>query len=263
MNFLLKYWQLFKIAWQVNYQSWGSIFGRFGFYALILFVFSQLWKVALASRMVQSFSADQMIWYLAITEWIILSLPLIHLEIENEIRSGDIAYQLGLPLQYIAGKFSQGMGTVLFRLLGLGIGGFILASLLTESGVFSISRIIFIVIPLGIAASSLALLFQIMIGLSAFWLHDTSPAAWIWQKLIFFLGGLILPLDLYPQWLQSIAQLLPFSAILYGPGLASIQFDPWLIGITWFKLILWFILSIILVRAIFARALRILEVNGG
>ncbi|MCB1557171.1 MAG: hypothetical protein KDJ15_07660, partial [Alphaproteobacteria bacterium] len=47
---------------------------------------------------------------------------------------------------------------------------------------------------------------------------------WISQKLAFLLGGLILPLQLYPEWLQSIAWLTPYPAMLNIPG--KIAFDP-------------------------------------
>lgn len=41
---------------------------------------------------------------------------------------------------------------------------------------------------------------------------------WIYQKFIFILGGFLIPLDLYPDWLQVIAKALPFSAMIYGPS---------------------------------------------
>ena len=41
---------------------------------------------------------------------------------------------------------------------------------------------------------------------------------WIYQKFIFILGGFLIPLDFYPDWLQVIAKALPFSAMIYGPS---------------------------------------------
>ncbi|MFW7381247.1 MAG: ABC transporter permease [Oligoflexus sp.] len=262
MNFA-KYYQIFLLSWRLNLQSWGALLGRLGFYALLLFVFAQLWQVALEAKIVQSFNSDQMIWYLAVTEWIILSLPLIHLDIEQDVRSGDIAFQLGQPIGYVPAKFSFAFASLLFRLIFMGIGGYILASVLTKSWSPSSLQIFSSVIPLGICASILALLFQIMIGLSAFWLQDTAPAAWVWQKLIFIMGGLILPLDLYPDWLQQIAQFLPFSAILYAPGIATISDNVTLSLLTFFRLFLWTCFAIILLRWMFQRAVQILDVNGG
>ena len=53
----------------------------------------------------------------------------------------------------------------------------------------------------------LAVLSTAAIGLSAFWIVDTSPVYWIWQKLAFVLGGLLLPLELYPDWLRALARI--------------------------------------------------------
>jgi ABC-2 type transport system permease protein len=48
--------------------------------------------------------------------------------------------------------------------------------------------------------------------------EDVSPFVWIYQKFIFILGGFLIPLDFYPEWLQVIAKALPFSAMIYGPS---------------------------------------------
>jgi ABC-2 type transport system permease protein len=32
------------------------------------------------------------------------------------------------------------------------------------------------------------------------------------------LGGLMLPIGIYPDWLRVVAERSPFSALLYGPG---------------------------------------------
>ena len=39
---------------------------------------------------------------------------------------------------------------------------------------------------------------------------------WVWQKLMFVLGGLMLPLEFYPAFIQRIAAFTPFPALLAG-----------------------------------------------
>jgi ABC-type uncharacterized transport system permease subunit len=41
---------------------------------------------------------------------------------------------------------------------------------------------------------------------------------------VFVLGGIVLPLDLYPEALARLAWLTPFPAMLYAPG--SVALDP-------------------------------------
>jgi len=64
-----------------------------------------------------------------------------------------------------------------------------------------------------------------LIGLSAFWMEEVAPIVWIYQKLMFTVGGLFLPLEFFPQWLRSIAEWLPFRFITNAPARAFVAFD--------------------------------------
>jgi ABC-2 type transport system permease protein len=48
--------------------------------------------------------------------------------------------------------------------------------------------------------------------------EEVSPFMWIYQKFVFILGGFLIPLDFYPNWLQTIAKSLPFAYMIYGPS---------------------------------------------
>ena len=48
-----------------------------------------------------------------------------------------------------------------------------------------------------------------LLPLLAFWLQDVAPVYWVWQKLMFVLGGLMLPLELYPAFIQRAAAFTP------------------------------------------------------
>ena len=41
---------------------------------------------------------------------------------------------------------------------------------------------------------------------------------WVWQKLMFVLGGLMLPLELYPAFVQRAALFTPFPSLLAAPA---------------------------------------------
>ena len=59
---------------------------------------------------------------------------------------------------------------------------------------------------------------QALIGLAAFVSEDVSAYDWIYQKLLFILGGMLIPVDFFPAWLQKVAQALPFQYAMYGPA---------------------------------------------
>jgi ABC-2 type transport system permease protein len=74
------------------------------------------------------------------------------------------------------------------------------------------------VVPLGLGASALITALHLGIGLLAFWLQDVAPVYWVWQKLMFVLGGLMLPLELYPALVQRAALFTPFPSLLASPA---------------------------------------------
>ena len=68
------------------------------FFAVILGVFSSLWRAVAEAGMPIAADPKALVWYLAATEWIMLSAPPIHLEIQEAIRRGDVVYRLGRPV---------------------------------------------------------------------------------------------------------------------------------------------------------------------
>ena len=72
-----------------------------------------------AQRMIKA-TMRELLWYLAITEWVILSLPPIHLRIESDVRTGDIAYRLPRPISYLGSRLAEEAGDVALRMTTLG-----------------------------------------------------------------------------------------------------------------------------------------------
>ncbi len=216
----------------------SAVLGRAAFYAVILLIFSRLWAVVIESGALVGRSEAELLWYLAITEWVILSIPAVWLDIERDVRSGDIACQLPRPLSYVGAKIAEGAGDALLRLATLGVAGFLLAWAMTGS-LPDDPRGLLLVVPLVIAAVGVGLIFNAAIGLAAFWLQDCAPVYWIWQKLAFILGGLLLPLEIYPDWLRELAFWTPFSALMHGPGRMAFGWDPAFAAEVALRLLLW------------------------
>src|SRR5439155_15074726 len=67
------------------------------------------------------------------------------------------------------------------------------------------------------AAMAFDFLISCAIGLLSFWVEDTWAFDFIYRRLVMLLGGMMIPLDIFPEPLSSIARALPFSYIVYGP----------------------------------------------
>jgi len=102
-----------------------------------------------------------------------------------------------------------------------------------------------------------------MIGLSAFLVEDVSAFMWIYQKLAFIFGGMLIPLDFYPGWLQAISKALPFASITYGPARLFVTPTPELFINVMTLQILWIVALSLALTFAFRRGVAYLTVNGG
>jgi len=258
---IAKYAAFSRVAMaQVRHER-GDLAGRVAFFAVILGVFSSLWRAAAEAGLPMGADPKQLLWYLAITEWITLSTPQIHLDIQETIRGGDVIYRLGRPASFVLGELATGLGLLAVRLPVLGLTAVVCAFWFT--GWVPPVATVAIVVPFGIAGAVLLTALHVWIGLLAFWMQDVSPVYWVCQKLLFVLGGMMLPLHLYPEVVQRLAALTPFPALLAAP--ASFVFGAGLLAPAALaaRLALWCVMVALGMRWTFTRAVRVLTINGG
>lgn len=245
-------------SFRYNASNQKEIVVRSLFFMTILYIFSKLWA---STQFSDPFLHSKMLWYLEITEIIILSIPLIQVEIENDIRSGDIIYHLLKPVTYLWLKIADAVGAFLFRFLILTVVGvpfcFYLSDYLPPLSTLCITT------SIASLAGLVLVLFHISIGLTAIRLEDSSPIYWIWQRSSFLFGGMLLPLSYYPWYLQYISYSLPFAALLYNPARLMLHFclEDCLIALV--GIVLWGCIAYIVAAWLYRLLLRSLKVNGG
>jgi viologen exporter family transport system permease protein len=239
---------------------------RSAFMVVAMVVFIQLWTTTYAATgqaTVQGFSVRELIWYLVITEIIALSTPRVAQTIDSDVRSGDVAYALARPYNYPLYQLAAFWGETLPRLpLNALLGGAVAfvavgAPRVTPQGVV-------VCLILGVGAITLKAMFEILIGLTAFWVEDTQPAEWIYNKLLFTIGGLFLPLELFPAWLAAVARALPFASIMYAPARAFVGGDdPGVLVSLGTTQLVWLFAMGVIVLGVFAQATRRVVAHGG
>ena len=97
-----RYLAFARIAATQARRARGELYGRMAFFAVILGVFSSLWRAVAEAGMPIAADPGSLVWYLAVTEWILFSAPPVHLEIQETIRRGDVVYRLGHPASFVA-----------------------------------------------------------------------------------------------------------------------------------------------------------------
>ena len=258
---LVKYGAFVRIAAALARQERGDLYGRIAFFAIILGVFSSLWRAAAEAGLPAATDPKALLWYLAASEWIVLSVPMVHIDIQEGIRRGDVMYQLGRPVSYLGSAFAEGLGLLAVRAPVLGATAFVCAFTLTAR--MPPPRALLLVVPFGLAAAALIMAMYLVIGLLAFWLDDVSPLYWIWQKLMFVLGGLMLPLELYPALMRRASGFTPFPAVVGGPASLLLQTESVRPGALARDIVLWSAVTVLTLRWIFRRATSALAMNGG
>lgn len=257
-----KYLAIFNLSFLHTIKNTKTLVALSIFLITCLIIFSHLWKIAAAKVGTVSFSAEQLLWYIAFNEWVLVSIPEVQDEIEQDLRDGRLAYVLPRPISYLGSTFAEAAGTLCANLCVLGGVTFLFTWWQTGSFPFPLIGLP-ITLFFGLAAGLLAVIFRMLIGVSAFWLQEVSPFFWVWEKLLFMLGGLMLPLTVYPQWLQTVAYITPFPAILGERSALALNFN-WINIISLASsLIVWGILCLVSLRLLYRKGLRILNIEGG
>ncbi|MEU3960553.1 ABC-2 family transporter protein [Streptomyces buecherae] len=141
-----------------------------------------------------------------------------HEELQERIRSGDVAVDLYRPVDLQLWWLAGDLGRAAFHLLGRGIVPLLVGSLVFELALPAspVTWLYFLTaVALGVLVS---FAIRYLVALSAFWLLDGSGLNMISLVLSLFFSGMILPLNVFPGALGDLAAVLPWSAILQVPA---------------------------------------------
>jgi ABC-2 type transport system permease protein len=215
-----KYWWIALTSAKSNLAYLTEIGSRIFFLSMVLYIFLRLWQVTYGetgSHTLGGFTLPQMLWYLAITESIILSGPRVAQSVDQDVRTGAISIHFIRPLSYPLYCLFNTLGERVVRfVVNLSVGMIIVIVFVGLVPINAMSVLFFLaVLPLAFVIDFLGLF---LIGLAAFWLEDTNGLVLIYSRLTMILGGMLIPLELFPDSWQSTLKFLPFSAIVYAPA---------------------------------------------
>ena len=245
---------------QMAYLS--SFITRNLFLIIILYVFQALWKQVYAGRTdLGGFTLAQMVWYLSVTEAVMLSRSSLWMTVQDEVKDGTVAYGLTRPLPYTRLTIMRFLGEGSVRILPLIVIGIVMAQISVGT-----LNLFWRGLPAGLLLMAGALIiaaqFEMLIGLAAFGMEDVTPLYWIFQKIIFIFGGMFFPVTLYPEVLADVLRILPFSFISYWPASVTVTggsgFLPALAG-----QLFWILVLSLIIRLAYRRSIRIVEAQGG
>lgn len=262
VNVLNKYTSMIRMGFldSLSYR-FDFLLGSIGTLVYV-FVYSFLWKAIYAVYQVPNLTYAQVMWYFLFVQALRSASGKSVKDITKLIQTGDIVYSLNKPYSLFGYQFSTSLGQSLFRLFLILFFGSMLLVFLVGPIHFSLVDLPFILI-ISLCAMLISFFMQYLIACTAFWLEDSRPIYWIYEKVLFIFGGLLFPLALLPGWLQNIAQNLPTAYFLYFPSILAVDFSFSFFLTILCNQIMWILVLSLLTYVVVSLGYKKMSVNGG
>ncbi|MDR1026461.1 MAG: ABC-2 family transporter protein [Lactobacillus sp.] len=210
---MMKYLSIFLVSAKHSVANKVGLCGNFFLLAIILYAYNQLWNVISADSN-QSGLNQIFIWYLLMGEIIILSSTKVERVIEDDIKSGTMAYYLNKPVSFYFMRYSESLGPLTITFLFLAFWGSLFVWLITSKIPFIWYHFPIILLNIYISCVIYTLLYT-AVGFLALWLKEIRSLAMAVERFAFIFGGAIFPLTIYPEWFVNIAKFTPFYSLYY------------------------------------------------
>jgi ABC-2 type transport system permease protein len=139
-------------------------------------------------------------------------------DLAERIRTGDVAIDLYRPVGLIGWYLASDLGRAAYHLLSRGLAPLAVGLLLFDLTlpVSPLNALAFAVsLPLAV---TLSFTVRFLVACSGFWLLDSSGLRIMSLAFALFFSGMTLPLVLFPGWLGTVAEAMPFAGFLQVPA---------------------------------------------
>ena len=255
-----------SIADAIQYRVESAIYCLYELLPPIMMAF--LWLAVYQDQpTVAGFTLGEMLVY-TVGVMVLRAVVTVHVEwaLDYEIRQGLLSTHLIRPFNVWAFLFVDSVAWRAVRMTLVApvfLGCLLWLGPAMESVSVSPERLLLLLLS-AILAYVVCFFLKLCVGFIGFWTNDIVGITTVYEVIAGVLGGVLIPLALLPDWLQSVARLLPIQAI-YSVPLSillgrSEGADPWLgigLQLVWIA-VLW-VLALVLWRA----GLRQYESVGG
>ena len=228
-------------------------------YLVITTVLGGVWRVAAGDGQVVGYDADALTWYILASEAATVPLGMRLIErMADSIVDGDVAVEMLRPAPVLGVRLATEVGRSLPALGACAAAGLVAGAVVT--GGLPRPAAAALAAPALVMAVTANLAAQHACSALAFWTREARTTWFLYQKFVFILGGMLLPIEVLPDGLQPVAAALPFAAMAYVPArLASGHVEPaLLVGQA-----AWLLALVAAAAGVFAAGQRRLQVVGG
>lgn len=223
-----KYAVIYRSVLMENLQYAANIALGFVSYFIFIFVFISLWGYLYAQpgTRIAGYTREQMIWYVMITEmiWFGARTGAVSRQVSMDIRGGNIAYLINKPYHYtlyILAKYTGEWSIRLPMYLALAVAiGVTMVGRLPNFGLYALLASAASIL-LGVTINGV---FKLCISLLSFWIEDSNPFQWLYDKLILIVGT-VFPIEIFPKAIRPLLKLTPIYTVCYGPAKLVVDFQ--------------------------------------
>jgi ABC-2 type transport system permease protein len=185
-------------------------------------------------------------------------------DVRDMIRSGEIVYELARPLDlhtlWLSRALAMRIAPTLMRAVPMLLLALVLLGLQPPASLVHLGAATLALT----AAAFLTATFATVVTATLMWTISGEGIARIVPSLVMLGAGLVVPLPLFPTWVQPLFDLLPFRGMADDPfrlylGLIA----PSTVGIVLLRQVTWALVFVLLGRVLVARGQRNLVLQGG
>ncbi|MFP3907938.1 MAG: ABC transporter permease [Acidimicrobiales bacterium] len=185
-------------------------------------------------------------------------------ELAERVRSGDVVVDLYRPVDLQSWWFSSWCGRAGFLLLARGVPPLLLGGVVFDLRLPASPVTWLAVVAAFVLASFIGFALRFLTNLTAFWLVQNQGLDQLVTLTLTFFGGLLVPLSLFPAWLEPLARVTPFAAMIQYPAevFLGLHSGVGVLGVLALQSV-WFAALIVAGRVVLGAAARKVELQGG
>ncbi len=261
-----KYAVIYRAVLMETLQYAANVMMGFISYFIMIFVFICLWNYMYQDpgSLIAGYTKEQMIWYVIITEtlWFGARPAAMARQTASDIRGGNIVYQVNKPYYYPLYILSRFTGEWSIQLLIYAAFAALTGSILV-GGLPGFRFTTFLAaLPCVVLGITINGVFKLNISLISFWIEDSTPFQWLYDKLILIIGT-IFPIEIFPKALQPFFMLTPIYAVCYGPAKLLVDFSTEKLAEILLAQLMYLAAGCTLMLFIYRKGVKKLYVNGG
>jgi ABC-2 type transport system permease protein len=210
------------------------------FHTLVTLALSAVWRssVNASGGSLRGYTINTITWYVLAVE-IATVTPTNRLiaDVIDDIGAGRVQLEMLRPATVVLHRIAIALGAVIAKVGACVVSGAVLGLLLGGRPPRLDATLVAVLSV--VLAVTCTVCFQHAVGAIGFWFRRVGTIWFIYGKLVFILGGTLIPLELLPNRVALVAKLLPFHAMAYAPGrFAAGYLDWWLLAsqIVWIGL---------------------------